>query len=353
MARTLGLKRPDPEPAPPPGARPARSFQPAWWCRNPHLQTLWPVFFRRRVRPRLRRERLELPDGDFLDLDWTWNRDDPLVVLLHGLEGSARSHYARGMLDALPRFGLRAVLMHFRGCSGEPNRLARAYHSGDSGDIAFVLDTLRAREPRTPLGAIGYSLGGNVLLKYLGERGAATPLSTGVAVSVPFLLDESTARMNRGFSRLYQWHLLDKLKAGVRRKARHLLPPVALDETRPDAQLLRLRRPRDRTAARVRGAGHYYTQCSSRRYLHGIGIPTLIVHAADDPFMPQTVIPTAGELSADVSLDLHAHGGHVGFVAGTLPWRPRYWLEERVPAWLQRRLVRESGPATASIRQYG
>ena len=339
MAGAVGLNHPL-DPLHPPGhaTRRPEPFQPAWWCRNPHLQTLWPVLFRRRLKPRLRRERLELPDGDFLDLDWTLNTDGPLVVMLHGLEGSVHSHYARGMLDALPRHGLRAVLMHFRGCSGEPNRLPRAYHSGETTDLDYLLQVLRQREPDTALAAIGYSLGGNVLLKYLGERGTATPLAAAVAVSVPFLLHESTARMNRGFSRLYQWHLLDKLKAGVRRKARRLPPPVPLHE------LTRMRSFfdfDDRVTAPLHGfdsALHYYTRSSSRQYLPRIRVPTLIVHAADDPFMPPTAVPSASELSASVYLDLQAHGGHVGFVAGSLPWRPRYWLDERIPFWLQHRL---------------
>jgi hypothetical protein len=338
-------------------------FKPAWWLRNPHLQTLWPVFFRRRLRPPLRRERLELPDGDFVDLDWTLNDpvlspaegSGPIVIILHGLEGSSRSHYARGMLTSLPQHGLRAVVMHFRGCSGEPNRLARAYHSGDTGDIDFLVRTLRAREPNTPLAAIGYSLGGNALLKWLGEQGKAAPVQCAVAVSVPFLLHESTAHMNRGLSRAYQWHLLKSLKAGARRKA-GMFAPTAMDGGsagnagavfRPPAPLEEINQMQsffefdDRVTARLHGfegGMHYYTSSSSRQYLNRIRVPTLIVHASDDPFMHAQVIPEAAELSPAIELDLHQHGGHVGFVGGRLPWRPRYWLEERIPAWLHLRM---------------
>jgi hypothetical protein len=345
-------------------------FQPAWWLRSPHLQTLWPVFFRRRPRPPLRRERLELPDGDFVDLDWTLNASGPIVILFHGLEGSSRSHYARGMLAALPQHGMRAVLMHFRGCSGEPNRRARAYHSGDTGDIDFLVRTLRAREPGTPLAAIGYSLGGNALLKWLGEQGNDAPLQCAVAVSVPFLLHESTARMNRGLSRAYQWHLLKSLKQGARRKAgifatamdggsakREAVPtgtnagavfrppPAPVDEINRMKNFFEFD---DRVTARLhgfRGAMHYYTSSSSRQYLSHIRIPTLIVHASDDPFMHAGVIPDAAELAPSVALDLHRHGGHVGFVGGHLPWRPRYWLEQRIPDWLQQNLGRQAVPA--------
>jgi len=313
-------------------------FKPAWWCHNPHLQTLWPVFFRRRLNPPLRRERLELPDGDFVDLDWTLNDSGPIVILFHGLEGSSRSHYARGMLTALPQHGMRAVLMHFRGCSGEPNRLARAYHSGDTGDIDFLVRTLKAREPNTPLAAIGYSLGGNALLKWLGEQGKDAPVQCAVAVSVPFLLHESTAHMNRGLSRVYQWHLLKSLKQGARRKAAMFSPPAPLEEIN---QMKGFFEFDDRVTARLHGfegAMHYYTSSSSRQYLNRIRIPTLIVHASDDPFMHAQVIPEANELSPTIEFDLHRHGGHVGFVGGRLPWKPRYWLDERIPAWLRKRL---------------
>jgi predicted alpha/beta-fold hydrolase len=342
VAGSLGLNAPD-QPPVTAACRPAAStvtapFKAAWWCRNPHLQTLWPVFFRRRLRPPLRRERLELPDGDFLDLDWTLNDSGPIVILLHGLEGSSRSPYARGMLSTLPRHGMRAVLMHFRGCSGEPNRLARAYHSGDTGDLDFLVRTLRAREPHTPLAAIGYSLGGNALLKWLGEQGDRAPVACAVAVSVPFLLHESTRRMNRGFSRFYQWHLLYNLKASVVRKAQRMPPSIPLHEL---PGLRSFHDFDDRITAPLHGfrdALHYYTASSSRQYLKWIGVPTLIVHAEDDPFMHAGVIPGEPELSPTVELSRHARGGHVGFVAGSVPWRPRYWLEDRIPNWLGRQL---------------
>jgi len=313
-------------------------FKPAWWLRNPHLQTLWPVIFRRRLRPPVRRERLELPDGDFVDLDCTLNDNGPIVVIFHGLEGSSRSHYARGMLSALPRHGMRAVLMHFRGCSGEANRLTRAYHSGDTGDIDFLVRTLRLREPNTPLAAIGYSLGGNALLKWLGEQGNDAPVQCAVAVSVPYLLHESTAHMNRGLSRVYQWHLLKSLKRGARRKAMQFTPPAPLEEINIMKSFFEFD---DRVTARLHGftgAMHYYTSSSSRQYLNRIRIPTLIVHAQDDPFMHAKVIPESSELSATIELDLHRHGGHVGFVGGSRPWKPRYWLDERIPNWLRKRM---------------
>jgi len=348
VAESLGLNAPDTAPLPPArhmADETTPPFKPAWWLRNPHLQTLWPVFFRRRLRPPLRRERLELPDGDFVDLDWTLNDSGPIVIILHGLEGSSRSHYARGMLSALPRQGMRAVLMHFRGCSGESNRLARAYHSGDTGDIDFLVRALRAREPNTPLAAIGYSLGGNALLKWLGEQGKDAQVHCAVAVSVPFLLHESTAHMNRGLSRLYQWHLLKSLKRGARRKAKQFKPPAPLEEINKMKSFFEFD---DRVTARLHGFNggmHYYTSSSSRQYLNRIRIPTLVVHSSDDPFMHANVAPVASELSPSITFDLHRHGGHVGFVSGRLLWRPRYWLDEKIPNWLGKALRAKHTPA--------
>ena len=296
---------------------------------------MWPVFFRRHLRPRVRRERLELPDGDFVDLDWTLNDSGPIVIIFHGLEGSSRSHYARAMLDLLPRHGYRAVVMHFRGCSGEPNRLARAYHSGDTGDIDFLVRAIKAREPNTALAAIGYSLGGNALLKWLSEQGDMAPIRCAVAVSVPFLLHESTAHMNKGFARIYQWHLLKSLKRSVLRKSEKHVTSVSLEALRKMKSFYDFD---DQVTAPLHGftgAMHYYTSCSSRQYLQHIHTRTLIVHALDDPFMHAQVIPQAHELSAAIEWDLHSHGGHVGFVGGPLPWLPQYWLDERILRWMQ------------------
>jgi hypothetical protein len=312
-----------------------KPFTPAWWCRGPHAQTLWPYLVRRRPRVALKRERLELPDGDFLDLDWTGDGDDrPIVVVLHGLEGSSQSKYARGLLHALQRRGWRGVVMHFRGCSGEPNRLPRSYHSGETGDLAHVLEVLRARSPDVPLAAVGFSLGGNVLLKYLGERGTAAPLRAAAAVSVPYLLAHSAARLGRGFSRVYQWSLLRRMRAALATKRGRMTLPITVSD------LCTLRGFRDfdeHVTAPLhgfRGADHYYEAASSRPYLRAIARPTLLLHALDDPFMTEDVVPATHELSPSTRLELYRSGGHVGFVSGTLPWQARYWLEERIPDYL-------------------
>ena len=317
------------------------SFKPAWWLRGPNAQTLWASSVRRTPQARLRRDRVELADGDFLDLEWAVGGSGPVVMLLHGLEGSVESNYAAGLLRVLQQRGHVAVLMHFRGCSGEPNRAARGYHSGETGDLAFVAALLRKRYPDRPIGVVGYSLGGNVLLKWLGETVNSAPVSAAVAVSVPFLLGRVADRLEVGFSRLYQWVLLRRMRLNLRRKIRSVsLPLGALDIE----SLTSFRRFDDAVTAPLHGfdgVEDYYRRCSSRPFLREIVTPTLILHAADDPFMTRDTVPTAEELGPGVALELSAHGGHVGFVEGPWPWRAGYWLEHRIPEFLEQRL----GPA--------
>jgi predicted alpha/beta-fold hydrolase len=313
-------------------------FQPAWWCRGPHMQTLWARLMRRAPRPLLQRERMELPDGDFIDLDWMENGNGPIVIILHGLEGSSDSPYARGILAAFERRGWRGVVMHFRGCSGEPNRLSRSYHSGDTGDLAYLIEILRQREPNTPLATVGFSLGGNVLLKWLGKTGGQAPLRAAVAVSVPFVLHSAADRLQQGFSRLYQWRLMHSMRNAVTEKRGRMNLPIKVHDL---STLKNFRDFDEHVTAPLHGfdsADHYYTVSSSRQYLKGITVPTLVLHACDDPFMTEAAIPRDNELSNAVTLELSASGGHVGFVAGTWPWKPCYWLENRIPAFLARYL---------------
>ncbi len=312
-------------------------FQPARWLPNAHLQTLFPAFFRPSPRLSLRRERIELPDGDFLDLDWLnaeFRPSAPLVILLHGLTGSIQSKYIRGLMRRLQQQGIRSVLMHFRGASGEPNRLPRGYHSGETTDIDFVAHLLHSREPNTPMAAVGFSLGGNVLLKWLGEQGNSVPVRTAVAISVPFDLRLCAAAIRQGFSRIYQDRLLRLMRASVEQKFQRIEPPFDL----PDLGQLRDFFDYDAAiTAPLHGfasVDEYYDRCSSRHYLKDIQIPTLIVHAIDDPFMAPSVVPGEHELSEQVTLELSATGGHVGFVTANARGLPAFWLEERIPEHL-------------------
>lgn len=308
------------------------AFRPAWWARGPHMQTLWPSLFRRRPALPLTHERLELDDGDFLDLA-IGGGDGPTVLVVHGLEGDLQSHYAGNLLKALNVAGFRPAFMYLRGRSGEPNRLPRSYHSGASDDLAAALAYLANGPQGSALAAVGFSLGGNMLLKYLGER--SHPLvETAVAVSVPFVLRDAMLRLGIGASRIYQRHLIDRLKANYRAKFQRIPSPL-------DVDLDRIRdffEYDDRITAPLNGfagAEDYYARCSCRPFLPRIATPTLILHAADDPFMFPYTVPREDELGPGVTLELARHGGHVGFVAGTLPWRPAYWLESRVVDFLR------------------
>ncbi len=317
----------------------AADFDVTWWCRSAHIQTLWPTLFRHRPRIAARRERLELPDGDFIDLDWSKNATGPVVVILHGLEGSSQSPYARGIFSALERHGMRPLVMHFRGCSGEPNRLSRGYHSGDTGDFDFLLRTLRQREPDAPIAAIGYSLGGNVLLKWLGEVGSGAGIFAAAAVSVPFELQVSALRLDIGLSRIYQTYLLTSLKRSLRRKFRNRTPPYSAERAAAARNFWEFDEAVTAPLHGFAGASDYYARSSSRQYLAKISIPTLMVQAVDDPFMSRAVIPGPDELPPTVTLELHAHGGHVGFITGRWPWRPVFWLEQRIPRFLAHQLT--------------
>ena len=320
------------------------NFRPLPGAGNPHLQTLLPRLVRRQVKLTPFWQRLELPDGDFIDLAWSedpqFARDKPRMVLFHGLEGSFTSPYAHGLLDAWRTKGGLGVVMHFRGCSGEPNRLQRIYHSGETEDARYFLDWLTRTYGAAPTAAVGFSLGGNMLACYLGQEGEKCSLQAAVIVSAPLMLEPCAYRLERGSSRFYQRYLLNQLKGNARRKLLKYLGtlPVTL------AQLKAMRRIRefdDAITAKAHGFNNaldYYQRCSAMPLLPAIKVPLLIIHAKDDPFMTAAVIPDAQALPPGVEYQLTEHGGHVGFVSGS--WRhPEMWLEQRIPDWLLPKLI--------------
>jgi len=286
------------------------TFKPAWWLSNPHAQTLWPFIFRRRPSVDVRPESVELPDGDFLDIAWMTNNPGPLILIMHGLEGSIHSHYAANLLYRLNDAGYSAVFMHFRGCSGKPNRKDRSYHSGDTQDVAFILDYVQENSGRSVHAAIGYSLGGNVLLKWLGEMGAERPLKQAIAISVPFLLSDIATRLETGVSKLYQNHLLSSLRKSYKNRFSQRPSPLNINVE----ELRTFRAYDDQITAPLNGfsgVDHYYTESSSRQYLKQIQTKTLILQARDDPFMWPHTIPTDEELSVSVTLELAQNGGQL------------------------------------------
>lgn len=306
-------------------------FKAAWWLRQPHLQTLWPSLMRRRPNLPVRQERLTLADGDFVDLAWSGPSEAPVVLFLHGLEGSIDSHYARGIMQAINQVGLQACLMHFRGCSGEPNRLPIAYHSGKTDDPAEVLSHIA--KSHTIHGAVGVSLGGNVLLKWLGELGENSPFKRAAVMSVPFVLNDAALRLRGGLSRIYERYLVGSLQRSFSKKFSQVSCPLHVDVK----QLKTFHQFDDAVTAPLHGfdgVDDYYQKSSSRQYISHIQTPTLILHAADDPFMFAHTPPSETELSEQVFLELPPHGGHVGFISGALPGWADYWGERRLAQWL-------------------
>ena len=312
-------------------------FEPGLLWRTRHIQTIVPNTLYPIAKVALRRERVELPDGDFIDMEWTRGSGGPIVIVLHGLEGSIRSRYACNIMQKIHSLGMRGVMPYFRGCTGEPNRLPISYHSGFTQDLDYLSGLLKKREPKTPLAAVGYSLGGNVLLKWLGESPNASRLTTGVAVSVPFDLSICSDAVEKGLSQVYMWELMGRMRRSVKRKFNRIPSPIPL----PDIDSLRtFREYDDALTAPLHGfkdANDYYARCSSRQFLKDIRVPTLVVHSADDPFMTPAAVPTDAELSDAVRFELSQRGGHVGFVEGS-PFKPRRWLDERIGRHLSEHL---------------
>ncbi|MDN5680224.1 MAG: hydrolase [Ewingella sp.] len=315
------------------------SFQPIRGAANPHLQTILPRLVRRRVQLEPHWQRLDTPDGDFIDLAWSEDpalaQDKPRMVLFHGLEGNFYSPYAHGLLHAWREQGWLGVVMHFRGCSGEPNKQQRIYHSGETEDARFFLNWLRETHGDVPTGAVGVSLGGNMLACYLGQEGVRCHLKAAVVVSAPLMLEPCALRLERGASRFYQRYLLEQLKLNASRKLAKYpgTLPVTLQQLK---SIKRLREFDDAITSKAHGfadALDYYRRCSGMPLLSQVRIPLLIIHAKDDPFMTPEVIPPLADLPPSIEYQLTEHGGHVGFVSGSLR-NPQMWLEQRIPAWI-------------------
>jgi len=357
-----------------------KELNPPWWLRNGHAQTLYRKF---RAPPAIqhRRQRIELIDGDYIDLDWALRPDahsvannvteasavdresrgshsHKLVLILHGLCGCSQSSYVVNLQTLLTQRGIASVAMNFRGCSGEPNRMARSYHSGESDDLRAVLAELRAEFPDADISVVGYSLGANVLLKYLGEQGSAALCSSAVAVSTPFRLAECSRAMLSGASTLYGRYFVNKLSMSLQEKQQSLELRAKADAQSGSTSGLAAKRVIDVRAeldrfqslnlpsqfrdlwqfddlvtAPLHGfadADEYYQQCSSAGFISGIRCKTLLLHSGDDPIIPVTALPEEKALPEQVGMCLYNRGGHVGFISSG----DKDWLERQIAAYV-------------------
>ena len=323
------------------------SYTAAWWVPGAHLQTLWGKLFRRSPRLPTRIERWRTPDGDFIDLHRLdaarGPAEQPRLLLLHGLEGSPRSHYVGGLFAQALRRGWAADLLVFRSCGPEPNHLPRFYHSGETGDLGFVVERLSAASPTQPVVLVGVSLGGNVLLKWLGERGSDLPpvVRGAAAISVPFDLERGARHIDRGFSRIYQAHFLRSLRRkALEKRARFpdLVPAEAVDQART---LFAFDNAVTAPIHGFRDATDYYTRSSALGFLSRIRLPTLLLSALDDPFLPPVVLDEVAAIAREnpaLHPEFVPRGGHVGFIAGRFPWSPVYYAECRTAEFLERQL---------------
>lgn len=320
------------------------TYTPAWWVPGAHLQTLWGKLARRPPRVETRAERWTTPDADVLEirrLDAPRGApsDTPRLLILHGLEGTIRSHYILGLLDQARRRGWATDVLIFRGCNGELPRAPRFYHSGETTDLDLVVHRLVRDHPEQPLVLAGVSLGGNVLLKWLGEHGDSVPaqVRAAAAVSVPFDLERGSRQIERGFSRIYTLHFLRTLR---RKALAKLAEEPGLFAEGPLHAARTLTDFDDAVTAPVHGfesATDYYTRSSSRHFLAGIRRSTLLLSAYDDPFLPREILDTVAlvaSLNPKLAVEFHPHGGHVGFVSGRVPWRAQYYAERRVVGYL-------------------
>lgn len=327
----------------------ASAFQPHPLLTGAHAQTVAPALLREQAKLPMRQERLELPDGDFVDLGWAGetHADSPIAVLVHGLGGGLDSKYVGGLGARLVSAGWRACALQLRGAGTEANRLACAYNQGATADLRFLWRRLREREPRTFLATVGWSLGGNLTLKALAEEGAHAAPDLACAVSVPFRLRECAEHLRHGFARVYQKRMLDALKEMVRRKHARLpvQAPADLDKALAARDFFAFDDAFTAPVNGYRDAEDYYALAACGQYLPLIRRPTLILHSLDDPFMPPSIVPEASALAASVTLELATRGGHVGFIAASPLGLPYCWSEAHLCQHLVAAHATQRGPA--------
>ncbi|MFN8573625.1 MAG: alpha/beta fold hydrolase [Gemmatimonadaceae bacterium] len=336
----------------------SEQYDPAWWLPDGHTQTLFGKFFRKRFDVPMVSERIETPDGDFLDI-WRLHAASsaPRLVVLHGLEGSARSEFVTAIAKAASARGWGVDVMVNRGCGDEMNRAPRFYFAGDSDEFDTALSHVTRTYPRAPLLLCGISLGGNLLLKWLGEQGAEieSNVVAAAALSVPFDLARSCQRIDTGASRIYSRNFLRTMKPKALAKiAQH--PGIASAEAvRRANSIWSLDDAFTAIVHGFRDAADYYANCSSIRFLDAIRVPTLLLSAKDDPFHPPEVLDDVGRIArknAALLCEFPEKGGHVGFVAGAFPWRPRFYAEERVIQFMEQCIASRAGSVSRAASSF-
>ena len=314
---------------------PQSTYAPPFLCSNPHVQTILPNVLRRVRGVTYDRERIDTPDGDFLDLDWSRVGSRRVALVLHGMEGDSNRSYMKGMVRALNRRGRDAVAMNFRGCSGEPNRLLRMYHGGETEDLHTVIGHITASGHYDELTLVGFSLGGNVVLKYLGEHGPRIhpDITAAVAISVPCDVNGCSVRLNEWSNRPYTKRFLKMLHEKIRQKA--LVMPDKISDKGYES-IKTIMEFDDRYTAPIHGfkdVYDLYEKVSSRQFLKSIAVPTLMINAVDDPFLSPSCFPyEEAEQSQNLHLESPQRGGHVGFIAFNN--HGEYWSETRALTFL-------------------
>jgi hypothetical protein len=315
------------------------------WLPGAHLQTIVPARFMRLPVVQYRRERWDTHDSDFIDVDFAlpepMANDAPLLVLFHGLEGDSQSHYAVATMRWFADRGWRGLVVHFRGCSGEANRLPRAYHSGDSEEGDWILRAVRLRWPEAPLYAVGISLGGNMLAKWAGERGQDASFVTAAAsIGSPLDLAAGGAALGRGFNVIYTRMFLATLKSKALAKLQQF-PDIARDgeytrRLRASRSLYEFDNEYTAPLHGFRNTEDYWDRASGKRWLQAVRIPYLLLNARNDPFVPEASLPQPPDVSRAVELEQPAHGGHIGFARG--PWPGRIdFIAERLHRFFTQR----------------
>ena len=316
------------------------NFEPKSWLKNTHLQTILPKFLLSAPQIQFVNERIMTPDQDFIDLAWAMPHKQAdltgIVILFHGLEGSSQSHYIKHLVSGLKEIGLGSVVMHFRGCSGEPNLTPIAYHSGATFDAEFIVPIVKARYKDVPLFAVGFSLGGNMLMKLMAHH-PSLPLEASVCVSAPLNLAASSSAIQVGFSRAYQWHLMKSMKGNLLQKMQMVDMSTSLKVSAADIENMTTFVQFDAHITSVLhgfdDANDYYQKCSALHDLVLIQKPTLILHAKDDPFMDERVVPDVSLINQHIAYELSAYGGHVGFLK-SLSGKNKLWLPQRITNFL-------------------